>query len=256
MLGIGVDVGAQSSKVVMLQNGDRQIVGRLNFPTGFAPETDVREAIVSLLRQGGKTEKDIHRIVSTGAGRKSITLAADNMPEITADAKGVFHVIPTARTIIDMGAEETRAVRLDTNGNSKDFALKERCAAGSGAFIEAMARALELTVPEFVQLSLRSTESAPMNAQCVIFAESEVVSLIHSNVPRENIGWAIHEAIGERICGLVRRVGVEATVVLSGGVAKNAALVKALKKVLGVEISILPQPEYAGALGAALAAVE
>ena len=256
MLGIGVDIGAQSTKVVILENGDKQILGRANFPTGFEPEADVWQTITSLLNEGGKTGKDIYRIVSTGAGRKLITFVADNMPEITADAKGVFHVIPTARTIIDIGAEEARAIRLNTMGNVEDFALNEKCAAGSGAFIEAMARALELTVPGFIQLSLKSTESAPMNAQCVIFAESEVVSLIHSNVPRENIGWAIHEAIGERISGLARRVGVEETVVLTGCVAKNAALVKALKKALGVELSILPQPEYTGALGAALAAFE
>lgn len=251
-----MDIGAQNSKIVMLENGGWQIIGRVNFPTGFEPETDVWEAITSLLHERGKTGKDIYRIVSTGVGGKLITFVADNIPEITADAKGVFHTTPLARTIIDIGAEEVRAIRLDINGDVKDFALNEKCAAGSGAFIEAMARALELTVPEFIQLSLKSTKSAPMNAQCVIFAESEVVSLIHSNVPRENIGWAIHEAIGERISGLVRRVGVEETVVLSGGVAKNAALVKALDKALNVELFVLPEPEYAGALGAALAALE
>ena len=121
MLGIGVDIGAQSTKVVILEDGDKQIIGRTNFPTGFESEADVRQTIASLLRQRGKTDKYIYRIISTGAGRKLITFVSDNIPEITADAKGVFHVIPTARTIIDIGAEEARAIRLDTMGNVKDF---------------------------------------------------------------------------------------------------------------------------------------
>ena len=154
--------------------------------------------------------------------------------------------------MIDVGAEDGRAVRCNVQGNIKDFVVNEKCAAGAGSFIEAMARALEVSTEEFAELSLKSKTKIPMNAQCVIFAESEVVSLIHAKTSHPDICRAIHDAIADRIASMVRRVGIEKEVVLVGGVGRNKGFVDSLNRNLGVEVIVPEEPEYASALGAAL----
>jgi benzoyl-CoA reductase subunit D len=174
---------------------------------------------------------------------------------VAADARGARHLVPEARTIIDVGAEEARAIRLDDRGKVVDFAVNEKCAAGAGAFVEAMSRALEVGLEEFGRISLDSTESIPMNAQCTVFAESEVVSLIHANTEQKDIARAVHDAMAGRVSAMARRAGLEAPVVVGGGVAKNVGFVRSLEDALGVSpLRVLPDPEFVGALGAALVA--
>jgi bzd-type benzoyl-CoA reductase Q subunit len=163
-----------------------------------------------------------------------------------------MYLFPKARTVIDVGAEDARAVKCDEKGNMADFVVNDRCAAGAGAFIEAMTRALELKLEEMGSLSLKADKAIPMNAQCVIFGESEVVTLIHQRTPKEYIAKAVYDAMSDRLSSMVRRIGINTDVVLVGGVAKDLGLVNSLKNKLGVDLFIPEEPEFAGALGAAL----
>jgi benzoyl-CoA reductase subunit D len=170
-----------------------------------------------------------------------------------AIAKAGNYYFPKARTVIDVGAEDARAVKTDDKGNVAGFVANDRCAAGAGAFVEAMTRALELSLEEMGTLSLTSDKAIPMNAQCVIFGESEVVSLIHAGTTKANIARAVYDAMSDRISSMVRRLGINPDVVLMGGVAKDIGLVNSLKKNLRLDTLFIPEePEFAGAVGAAL----
>ena len=248
----GIDMGAQFVKAVIVDDG--KIVGRSTTPTGFEPQEAAKKALDDAVKDAGVSRDDVKKIVSTGAGRKSITFADSNVTEVTADARGVNKFYPSVRTIVDIGGEEARGISCDAQGKVLDFAKNDKCAAGAGAFVESMSRALEVKVPELIALSLKSTKDAPINATCAVFAESEVVSLIHSKVEKADIAHAVHDAIASRVSSMVRRIQIENDVALIGGVANNAALVDAMKKHLGVELIIPENPEYVSALGAALSA--
>ena len=248
----GIDMGAQVVKVVVVNDG--QILARSMAPTGFEPLEAAQKALDEAIKQAGISRDAIKSIVATGAGRKAVTFADKVLTEVTADAKGTTWLLPSVRTIIDIGAEEARGISCDAEGKVLDFAKNDKCAAGAGAFVESMARALEVKVPELIELSLKSTKEAPINATCAVFAESEVVSLIHAKVEKTDIAHAIHDAIGSRVSSMVRRIPVEKDVALIGGVANNAAIVDVMKKHLEVDIVVPENPQFVSALGAALSA--
>ena len=175
-------------------------------------------------------------------------------PDATADARGVITLVPSARTIIDVGAEEGRAIKVSPEGKVLDFAVNDKCAAGTGAFVDTMARALELEVDDMARISLKSTTTIPMNAQCAVFGESEVVSLIHAKVPKHDIARAVHDAIAGRVSSIARIIGLEKDIVIIGGVAHNVGLIDSLKREIGMDVIIPDGPDYIGALGAAIAA--
>jgi len=256
MITAGVDMGAKNIRVVLLRDGGH-VVARVSVTSGFEQEESARTAMGQAAAAAGVALEAIDVIAATGVGRKSLPFVRHQPTEVAADARGAFALHPAARTVIDVGADEARAIRLDAAGRVVDFAVNEKCAAGAGAFVEAMSRALEVGLEEFAALSLQSTESIPMNAQCTVFAESEVVSLIHSNTAPQDIAKAVHDAMAGRVSAMARRAGVQEDVVIGGGVALNAGFVKALEETLGgPRIHVLPQPEYLGALGAALFAAE
>lgn len=194
--------------------------------------------------------------MATGAGRKDCALTDREITEVGAAARGGVHLHPSCRTVVDVGAEEGRAVRCDEHGKVIDFAYNEKCAAGAGAFAEGMARALQVSVEELGPLSLTSQLAVQMNAQCAVFAESEVVTLIHNKTPRADIARAVLDAIASRIVSMIRKVGFEKDVVLSGGVALNPGFVAAMNRALETSVIVPDDPEYVGALGAAVAATE
>ncbi|MEM2319277.1 MAG: acyl-CoA dehydratase activase [Candidatus Bathyarchaeia archaeon] len=260
MITAGVDVGAKYVKIVVLEDG-KNVLKRASGIVGFDVLKSTAEIFEKALSDANLKREQIARVVATGMGRKIIQMkppinALEAVPEVIADAKGAYHLIPTVKTVIDVGAEEGRGIRVGERGSVKDFVINERCAAGAGTFIEAMARALEVRVEDMGPLALKSTKTIPMNAQCCVFAESEVVTLIHSKVSKEDISKAIHDAIAGRIASMVLRVGVERDVALIGGVAKNPGFLPPLKRELNTEILIPEYPEYVGALGAALIAFE
>ena len=255
MIVAGIDVGSKNIRVVVLEDG--QVATRVSVTSGFHQEESARAALEKAAAEVGLAADDFDYIAATGVGRKALPFAQHQLTEVTADARAAAALMPAARTVIDVGADEARAIRIDEDGRVADFAVNEKCAAGAGAFVEAMSRALEVGLQTFGEISLESTESIPMNAQCTVFAESEVVSLIHSNVSQKDIAKAVHDAMAGRVSAMVRRAGLQEPVAIGGGVALNAGFVKALRDVLGVgELHVLPQPEYVGALGAALAASE
>jgi benzoyl-CoA reductase subunit D len=246
----GIDVGTKNTKTVIMK--DNEIIGRSCILTGFDLNETAEKALQEAIASAGITRDQVEVVVATGTGRKYVTFADRNVSEVSAAAKGVHYLLPNVRTVIEVGAEEGRAVKVDSDGKALDNALNEKCAAGAGSFVESMARALETTVDKLASMSLDSVESVPMNAQCVIFAESEVVSLIHQKVPKQDIARSIHDAISGRISSMTRTVGIDADVALVGGVANNIGFLKSLKDHIGVEIVVPEQPEYVGALGAAL----
>ncbi|MCE5254458.1 MAG: acyl-CoA dehydratase activase [Actinomycetia bacterium] len=253
MLVAGIDVGAKNVHAVLLRDGVP--IARVVVASGFDHEGSAGRGLDEAAALAGVRKEDIDRVAATGAGRKALVFAADQPTEIAADARGAFALFPPARTVIDVGADEARAIRLGPGGKVVDFAINEKCAAGAGAFVEAMSRALEMSLEEFARVSLDSTEVIPMNAQCTVFAESEVVSLIHANTPPADIARAVHDAMAGRVSTVVRRIGIEDPVVLGGGTALNAGFVKSLSCALGgVAIQVLGEAPYLGAHGAALIA--
>jgi benzoyl-CoA reductase subunit D len=260
MITAGVDVGAKYAKVVILEDG-KNVLGKANGIVGFDVLKSATEVFEKALLDASLKREQVAQVMATGMGRKAIHKkppinTGEIVPEVIADAKGTYHLIPTAKTVIDVGAEEGRGVKVGENGKVKDFVINERCAAGAGTFIEAMARALEVEVEDMGPLALKSTNAIEMNAQCVVFAESEVVTLIHSKVAKEDISKAIHDAMASRIASMILRLGVEKDVVLVGGIARNPGFLPPLKKELNTEILVPENPEYVSALGAALLALE
>jgi benzoyl-CoA reductase subunit D len=255
MITAGIDCGSKNTKVVILK--ENNILATASVLSGFDQEESAQQALDKAIKNAGITREDIKHITTTGAGMDAIFFADDNITTVTADGRGVFFLFPSARTVIDIGAEEGLVVKLDEKGKVKDFGINEKCAAGAGAFIEAMSRALEVDIETMGELSLKSTKQIPMNAQCTIFAESEVVSLIHQKTSKEDIIHAVHDAIADRNTSMVRQIGIEKDVALIGGVANNIGFVDAMNKNLGFEL-LVPKngvtPQYVSALGAALVA--
>ncbi|MDP8228899.1 MAG: acyl-CoA dehydratase activase [Candidatus Electryoneaceae bacterium] len=250
MITIGMDLGSQTVKIVIMKDG--KVIARAKELSGFEQEVTASDVMKDVLTQADLKPEAIDRIVATGAGRKTAPFTKESVTGVGAAARGAIARFPTARTVLDVGAEEGRAIVITPEGKVKDFAINEKCAAGSGTFIEAMARALEITVVEFGKLALTSDKAVPMNAQCAVFAESEVVSLLHARTPKNDITRAVCDAIASRIISMARRVSIEPEVVLIGGMAYNVGFLASLKRTLEeTEIHILDDPEYVGAEGAA-----
>ncbi len=260
MITAGIDMGAKTIKVLFLKNGE--VLDKNIVLSGFDQRGAAEKLFHELLTKNKIRRNDIDNIVVTGMGKKEIhmhppILAEHDVTEITAAATGTIHLFPSARIVIDVGAEEGRAIKCNEKGKVLDFAINEKCAAGSGAFTEAMSRALDVKVEEMGDLSLQSKSSIPMNAQCAVFAESEVVSLVHAKTPKADIAHAIHDAIANRIVSMVRRIGVDKDVVLIGGLSKNKGFVDSLKRILELDKLLIPdEAEFVGALGAALVATQ
>jgi len=255
MITAGIDCGAKNTKTVILKDGE--IIGKGSVLTGFDQKKAVNDSLDQAIQTAGVSREDIGKIGGTGSGKASIPMAENEVNDIKAMAKAANYFFPNSRTVADVGAEEGRAVKIDEKGNVIDFAINEKCAAGAGAFIEAMARALETSLEEMGPLALKSDKEIPMNAQCAIFAESEVVGLIHAKTEKQDISKAIHDAMASRIVSMIRRVGVNEDVVMIGGVGYNSGFVEAMKRELNVEkLNIPDAPEFGAAVGAAIVAAE
>ncbi len=252
MITMGIDLGAKNIKVVILE--DNKIIGKSNILAGFEVEKSAQQAVDKALKEASITKDKIDKTISTGAGDKLAPFYDDTKSIVGCDSLGAVFLHPAARSVIDVGAEEGRGMRCDETGKIIDFEVNEKCAAGAGAFTEAMSRALEVKLEEIGPLSLKATEEIPMNAQCTVFAESEVVTMVHNKVSKANMAKAVHDAMASRITSMVRKIGFNKDVVLVGGVANNIGFVDSLNKDLELEVVVPKDPEFVGALGAALAA--
>ena len=253
MITAGIDCGAKTTKTVILK--DHEIIGKANVPTGFEQHEAVKASLAKALQTAGASQDDLAHIGTTGSGSESVTEADVKVNDIRAMALCAHFFFSEVHTIADVGAEESRVAKTGKKGQVEDFAVNDKCAAGAGAFIEAMARALETPLQEMGKLALSTNNSIPMNAQCTIFAESEVVGLIHAKTSIADISKAIHDAMASRIVSMIRRIGVNPDIGMIGGVAYNPGIVEALRRELGVEKIYIPDdPEYGTAVGAAVAA--
>ncbi|MDD4842849.1 MAG: acyl-CoA dehydratase activase [Anaerotignum sp.] len=254
MYTMGVDVGSASSKVLILKDGKDVVAAEVvQVGTGSTGPQKVLEMAYEV---SGLSREDISYIVATGYGRFNFPGADKQISEISCHAKGVVFLVPTARTIIDIGGQDAKAIRLDDKGGIKQFFMNDKCAAGTGRFLEVMARVLETTLDEMASLDEQATDTAPISSTCTVFAESEVISQLSNGVSRNNIIKGVHLSVASRACGLAYRGGIEKDVVMTGGVAKNAGVVRAVAGVLKTEVIVAPNPQTTGALGAALFAYE
>ncbi|MHA1254030.1 MAG: acyl-CoA dehydratase activase [Promethearchaeota archaeon] len=255
MIVAGCDVGSLTGKAVILNNSE--ILSSSIVPTTPKPERTARNAMDEALQKGNLVLEDIEYIVGTGYGRVKIPFANSELSELSCHGKGAHSIAPSIRTIIDVGGQDCKVIKVDKNGKILDFAMNDKCAAGTGRFLEVMAKTLELKLEELGPISLQSKNQAKITAQCSVFAETEVVSLMADGVEVPDIVAGIHDAIASRIMSLVYRVGLEKDLTFTGGVAKNIGVVAYLEKRLGVTTTKLSvDPQLMGALGAALTAKE
>ena len=250
----GIDIGSVSAEAVILKDG--VLMDYSIMPTGHSSKKAGELVFNDALEKTKLKPNDIDYIVATGYGRISVPFANEKITEITCHAKGAYFLHPNVRTIIDIGGQDSKAIRVNSTGNVLDFAMNDKCAAGTGRFIEVMARALNVKLDDLGKLSLKSKNPAKISSMCTVFAESEVVSLIAEGESQKDIVSGICDAISSRIAAMVGRVGVKPGLMISGGVAKNIGVVKALENKLGLSATIPEEPEIVVALGAAVLAGE
>jgi (R)-2-hydroxyacyl-CoA dehydratese activating ATPase len=255
MLFAGIDIGSLSTDVVLL-DADRTVVGSAIGTTGASIRKAEREVFGAALAAAGAEVADVVFTVATGYGRDRVEAADHRVTEITCHARGARHLFPDAVTVLDIGGQDSKVIRLGQGGRVADFAMNDKCAAGTGRFLDVMARTLEMDLEEMGKRSLLSCQSLPVSSTCTVFAESEVISLIASGAPPGDIAWGVHLAIAERIAALAERIGVAQPAVMTGGVAKNPAARKALEDRFRLTFLVPDEPQLTGALGAALIAAE
>lgn len=252
MITAGIDIGSITAKAAVLEDG--KIAGTKVIFTGYNAEAAGLKVYDELLVQTGLNQSSVSRIVSTGYGRNSVKFADRSYTEIMAHAAGAHFFNPKTKTIIDIGGQDSKAISLDERGKVKNFIMNDKCAAGTGRFLEVMARALEVNLDEFGAMSLQSDKPAKISSLCTVFAESEVISLIARGEKRPDIIAGIHESIAARVYAMIARVGVIAPVMMTGGVAGNAGVVAALEKKLEMKLCVSPYAQQNGAIGAAVLA--
>ena len=254
MYTMGIDIGSASSKVVILQDGVKIVAAEvIQIGTGSSgPKRVINQA----LSAAGLKIDGIERVIATGYGRFAIEEAHKQISEISCHAKGIAFLVPNARTIIDIGGQDAKAIKLDNRGGVKQFFMNDKCAAGTGRFLDVMARVLEVELEEMQDYDAKATEVAAVSSTCTVFAESEVISQLSKGVAKENIIAGVHQSVAAKACGLAYRGGLEDDIVMCGGVAQNAGVVRAISRELKKPVIIAPNPQITGALGAALFAYE
>jgi len=249
----GIDIGSTTTNVVIMDGG-KKILASAVFPTGARAEKSSKAAFEEALNRAGLTQEQIVNTVSTGYGRANIAFRGKDVTEITCHAKGAHFLNPVVRTVIDIGGQDSKVIRLDENGLVKDFVMNDKCAAGTGRFLEMMAHCLEMDISQMAACGLKWEEDISISSMCSVFAESEVVSLIAENKRVEDIVHGINKSVATKIMSQIKRVGLKKEYMMTGGVAKNAGVVKAIETELGEKIFLPAEPEICGALGAALIA--
>jgi len=251
---LGIDIGSASSKGVALS--DHKPLGSFECPSGGDFKLTAERVKEELLSQTGVSSKDISRTVATGFGSKSVIYADEVKPDIICHGKGVYSLLPSVKTVIDVGDLYTKVLRIDSNGSVHNFLLSGKCAGGSGRILQAIAKVLQIKVEEIGELSLKSEKRVEFNTGCAVFAESEAISRLSQEVRKEDLLAGIHRALAAQIESLVERMGVELDVVVVGGGARDVGLVQALKEIRGHDILVPQNPHMTAALGAAIIAMD
>ena len=255
MLTLGIDIGSSATKAVMLRDG-KTIVSEAVIPVGTGT-SGAQRTVEAIEKNSGFSLEDMAFIVATGYGRTQFKPAQKQISELTCHAKGVFFLNPAARTIIDIGGQDLKVIKVDERGTLLNFVMNDKCAAGTGRFLEVMARVLEVDVSDLGNLSERSKLFLDISSTCTVFAESEVISYLASGALPQDVAAGIHRSVAKIACGLVNRVGaLQPDVVMTGGVAQNAGVLRAIQERLDLPIVIPEMPQLTGALGAALLAYQ
>ncbi len=252
MITAGIDIGSITAKAALIKDGN--LMGTLVIPTGYHHLNAGVRVYETLLKKTGLSKKDISAIVSTGYGRSSIDFADKAMTEILCHGAGAHFLNPDIRGIIDVGGQDSKAILLDGRGRVENFAMNDKCAAGTGRFLEVMARALEVSLDEMGEFSMRADAPLKISSICTVFAESEVISMIARQEKRENIIAGIHDAAAARVAILAAKIKIRGPVMMTGGVAKNSGMVAALENRLGLKLIIGSLSQESGAIGAAVLA--
>ena len=247
----GVDVGSTQTKAVIIDETGA-IVSRALTDTGANVMRAAEESFQEALRSGDLREEEVEYVVGTGYGRYKVTFGNAQVTEISCHGRGSVHMFPATRTVLDMGGQDTKAIRVAPTGEILDFCMNDKCAAGTGRFLGAASSALDIPLGELGPTALRGERPVKISTTCTVFAESEVLSWLGKGKRIEDILLGVHESIASRSVGLLRRVGIEDQVTFTGGVAKNQAMVETLNKRLDLTVNVSDDSHYMGALGAAL----
>ena len=250
---LGIDVGSIATKAVLLSENSTIIASDV-VKTGARIKKAITIVNDSVLKEGRISRDDVSFIVATGYGRKKVGSAQRTITEITAQAHGALYYFPKTRVIIDIGGQDTKVTELTEHGEINDFVMNDKCAAGTGRFLEVMAHILDIPLETFGERALTSTKNLKINSTCTVFAESEVVSLISQEERIEDIASAIHSSVVDRIISLVKKIKIKDEITVSGGVSNNIAICEIIKRRLHRNINIPPNPQIVGAVGAALLA--
>ncbi len=250
----GIDIGSTMTKAVVIDAAGN-IISAVKGPTGAEHRHLANEVMAKALEAAGLRLEEVGWIVATGYGRFNVPFADEHITELSCHARGVYQLFPNARTVVDIGGQDAKCLKV-REGKLVDFAMNDKCAAGTGRFLELTAQSLGIGLEDLAALSLRASKPVEVSNMCTIFAQQEVVLRLSQGERIEDIIAGLHRALAERVAALVRRLGIEPEVVLTGGVAKNAGMVQAMKEALGCSLLVPEEPLLTGALGAALLAME
>lgn len=251
----GVDVGSTQTKATIIDE-QRAIVARALIDTGANVVAAAENAYFQALESSGLREEEVEYVVGTGYGRYRVTFGNTQVTEISCHGRGAVHMFPETMTVLDMGGQDTKAIRVGPDGDIYDFCMNDKCAAGTGRFLGAASSALEIPLDELGPTALQAKGPVRISTTCTVFAESEVLSWLGKGKAIEDILLGVHQSIASRSIGLLRRVGIEEQVTFTGGVALNVGMVHVLNETLGVEVNVSADSHYMGAIGAALFALD
>ncbi len=251
----GVDVGSTQTKAVIVDE-ERRIVGRSLIDTGANVVVAAEKAYQAAVTDAAIDEQEVEYVIGTGYGRYRVTFGDEQVTEISCHGRGAVHMFPGTRTVVDMGGQDTKAIRVSPTGEILDFCMNDKCAAGTGRFLGAVAAALEIPLGDLGAMALAGDKPVKIATTCTVFAESEVLSWLSKGKKVEDILLGVHRSSASRSVGLIRRVGVEPEVTFTGGVARNTGMVHVLDEILGLHVNVSEESHYMGALGAALFAMD
>ncbi|MFH1230182.1 MAG: acyl-CoA dehydratase activase [Planctomycetota bacterium] len=255
MIGCGIDIGSRTTKLVLYDSVRQKIIKSLMTDSKLDNVAIVRNLFNQTLKTAHCSRKEVKKVITTGYGRELITFADETITEITCHARGVYHLLPTTRSIIEIGGQDSKVTQLDNNGRVQEFVMNDRCAAGTGRFLESVAKLLDMEIRKMGSLAMKSKKPANISSMCVVFAESEIIGLLAHRIPRSDIVAGIQRSLATRTIALSGRNLTE-PIVFTGGVALISGMASTLAQVCGKKIITAPQPLLTGALGAAIIATE
>ncbi|MBA7481299.1 2-hydroxyisocaproyl-CoA dehydratase activator [subsurface metagenome] len=253
MIYAGIDAGSRTIKIVLIDPENMQVIAKGLTDQGVEQDKLTSELFENVLKNNGINKKDVAAIVATGYGRNAVSIADTTITEITSHAVGVRRLVPEAKTIIDIGGQDSKLMRLDGNGKVRDFAMNDRCAAGTGRFLEVVALRLGVELNSLGRMAAKSRSPAAISSMCVVFAETEITGLLADGKAREDIVAGVQAAIANRIIAMAGR-NIELPIIFTGGVAMVSGMDAALQSALGQTVTVSPDPQMTGALGAAILA--